>query len=47
MKNISETILMELGWDQSFHIPEANAENKALIEEVSATKKSSVTAVNT
>lgn len=47
MKNISETILMELGWDESFHIPEANAENKALIEEVSATKRLSVTAVNT
>lgn len=35
MKNISETILTELGWDESFHIPEANAENKSLIEEVS------------
>lgn len=35
MKDISETILTELGWDESFHIPEANAENKALIEEVS------------
>lgn len=39
MKNISETILMELGWDESFHIPEVNAENKALIEKVSSTKK--------
>uniref|UniRef100_H3CQW0 Coiled-coil domain-containing protein 39 n=1 Tax=Tetraodon nigroviridis TaxID=99883 RepID=H3CQW0_TETNG len=31
---ISEGILTELGWDESFHIPEANAENKALIEEI-------------
>lgn len=38
MKDISEGILTELGWDEAFHIPEANAENKALIEEVSATK---------
>lgn len=35
MRSISETILTELGWDESFHIPEANAENQALIEEVS------------
>ncbi|CAF97555.1 unnamed protein product [Tetraodon nigroviridis] len=34
MKDISEGILTELGWDESFHIPEANAENKALIEEI-------------
>lgn len=43
MKNISETILTELSWDQSFHIPEANAENTALIEEVSVTKRLEMT----
>lgn len=38
MKDISGKILTELCWDDSFHIPEANAENKALIEEVSLKK---------
>lgn len=34
MKNISGKILTELRWDDSFHVPEANAENTTLIEEV-------------
>ncbi|TWW72836.1 coiled-coil domain-containing protein 39 [Takifugu flavidus] len=34
MKNISGKILTELCWDDSFHVPEANAENKTLIEEI-------------
>lgn len=34
MKNISGQILTEIRWDDSFHVPEANAENTTLIEEV-------------
>lgn len=38
MSSILTTVLSEMGWDERFAIPETNAENKALIEEVSVGK---------
>lgn len=38
MSSVLNTVLSEMGWDERFAIPEANAENKALIEEVSSFK---------
>lgn len=35
MPSIINTVLSEMGWDERFAIPETNAKNKALIEEVS------------
>lgn len=35
MSSVLNTVLAEIGWDEHFAIPEPNAENKALIEEVS------------
>ncbi|TKS80118.1 Coiled-coil domain-containing protein 39 [Collichthys lucidus] len=34
MSSVLNTVLSEMGWDERFAIPEANAENKALIEEI-------------
>lgn len=34
MSDIVNTVLWEMNWDERFAIPEPNAENKALIEEV-------------
>ncbi|KAG8013999.1 Coiled-coil domain-containing protein 39 [Nibea albiflora] len=34
MSSALNTVLSEMGWDERFAIPEANAENKALIEEI-------------
>ncbi|XP_076601686.1 coiled-coil domain-containing protein 39-like [Chaetodon auriga] len=34
MSNLLHAVLSEVGWDERFAIPEANAENKALIEEI-------------
>ncbi|XP_045908847.1 coiled-coil domain-containing protein 39 [Micropterus dolomieu] len=34
MSSILNTVLSEVGWDERFAIPEPNAENKALIEEI-------------
>lgn len=35
MSSVLNSVLNEMGWDERFAIPEPNAENKALIEEVS------------
>ncbi|XP_059200747.1 coiled-coil domain-containing protein 39 [Centropristis striata] len=34
MSSIMNTVLSDMGWDERFAIPEPNAENKALIEEI-------------
>uniref|UniRef100_A0A4W6FLV4 Coiled-coil domain-containing protein 39 n=1 Tax=Lates calcarifer TaxID=8187 RepID=A0A4W6FLV4_LATCA len=34
MSSVLNTVLAEIGWDEHFAIPEPNAENKALIEEI-------------
>lgn len=36
-----EEVLTELGWDDGFHVPVANEENKRLEEEVKPMSKSS------
>lgn len=38
MSSIVDTVLTEMSWDERFAIPEPNAENRALIEEVSVGK---------
>lgn len=38
MSSALNTVLSEIGWDERFAIPEPNAENKALIEEVRVRK---------
>lgn len=38
MSSILHTVLTEMNWDERFAIPELNAENKALIDEVSVRK---------
>lgn len=35
MSSVLDSVLNDMGWDERFAIPEPNAENKALIEEVS------------
>lgn len=35
MSSVADTVLSEADWDERFAIPEANAENNALTEEVS------------
>lgn len=35
MSRMVSSVLSEVGWDERFAVPEPNAENKALIEEVS------------
>ncbi|XP_024917310.1 coiled-coil domain-containing protein 39-like [Cynoglossus semilaevis] len=34
MANVFDSVLSNIGWDESFAIPEPNAENKALLEEI-------------
>lgn len=38
MSGFLTTVLSEMEWDERFALPELNAENKALIEEVSVGK---------
>lgn len=40
MSRLLGTVLSDVGWDERFAIPEPNAENKALIEEVSVSQLS-------
>ncbi|XP_028448074.1 coiled-coil domain-containing protein 39 isoform X3 [Perca flavescens] len=42
MPSIINTVLTEMGWDERFAIPEPNAENKALIEEIRKKETESV-----
>ncbi|KAF1383527.1 hypothetical protein PFLUV_G00132810 [Perca fluviatilis] len=42
MPSIINTVLSEMGWDERFAIPEPNAENKALIEEIRKKETESV-----
>ncbi|XP_032387562.1 coiled-coil domain-containing protein 39 [Etheostoma spectabile] len=42
MPSIINTVLSEMGWDERFAIPEPNAENKALIEEIRKKETDSV-----
>ncbi|KAL6104259.1 ccdc39 [Pungitius sinensis] len=39
MSSIMDSVLREVGWDQRFAIPEPNAENKALMEEICKKEK--------
>lgn len=43
MSNISSTAPAEMDWDERFALPKTNAENTALIEEVSVEHNTSLT----